>query len=59
MKSHEYAAAVKETAERLSVLPNIEIGSHEPYLFMHFWEKEVFLGAVRAFGAFRPAAHWH
>ena len=49
MKSHEYAGKMRELASFLESRPEFDTGT-SPHIFLHFYDKEQFTGAVRALG---------
>jgi hypothetical protein len=51
MKSHEFAAVLKTTAEHILNRPDVEFESSNPYVFAHFYEKAIFVKAAMAMGA--------
>ena len=51
MKSHAYARAVIQAAEYILSKPEFDMETTQPRLYIGwFWDKELFLAAVRALG---------
>lgn len=52
MTSHEWARKVQETVDHLLARPEVDLKNHgDPFLFLHFYEKEQFVSVARALGS--------
>lgn len=50
MTSHEFARELQRTVDHMLSRPEASFGDQAPFIYLYFWEKEIFVTAAKAMG---------